>query len=124
MDEQLLSVFIGSSTEGLVVAREIELQLQEAAITTIWKDGVFGLGSGILESLMKVREQFDFAVMVLSPDDLGESRGKSYEYPRDNVIFELGLFMGRLGEKRVFIVHGQDENLIKISRLLFRRHAR
>jgi hypothetical protein len=72
---------------------------------------VFGLGSGILESLMKVREQFDFAVMVLSPDDLGESRGKSYEYPRDNVIFELGLFMGRLGEKRVFIVHGQNENL-------------
>jgi hypothetical protein len=111
MDEHLPSVFIGSSTEGLDVAREVELQLQQVAITTIWKDGVFGLGSGTLESLMAVLEQFDFAVMVLSPDDLLESRSQSYASPRDNVIFELGLFMGRLGRKRVFIVHEQDAHL-------------
>lgn len=111
MNEHMPSVFIGSSTEGLDVAREVELQLQRDAITTIWKDGVFGLGSGTLESLMKVLEQFDFAVMVLSPDDLIESRSQSYASPRDNVIFELGLFMGRLGRSRVFIVHEQDANL-------------
>ena len=111
MAEQLPSVFIGSSTEGLDVAREVELQLQRDAITTIWKDGVFGLGSGTLESLMTVLEQFDFAVMVLSPDDLVESRSQAYASPRDNVIFELGLFMGRLGRGRVFIVHEQDANL-------------
>lgn len=111
MDEHLPSVFIGSSTEGLDVAREVELQLQQVAITTIWKDGVFGLGSGTLESLMTVLEQFDFAVMVLSPDDMVESRSQSYASPRDNVIFELGLFMGRLGRKRVFIVHEEEKNL-------------
>lgn len=111
MNEHMPFVFIGSSTEGLDVAREVELQLQRDAITTIWKDGVFGLGSGTLESLMKVLEQFDFAVMVLSPDDLIESRDQSYASPRDNVIFELGLFMGRLGRSRVFIVHEQDANL-------------
>jgi predicted nucleotide-binding protein len=111
MTENKPSVFIGSSSEGLDVAREVELQLQRDAITTIWKDGVFGLGSGTLESLMKVLEQFDFAVMVLSPDDLTESRSQSYTSPRDNVIFELGLFMGRLGRSRVFIVHQQDESL-------------
>jgi hypothetical protein len=111
MEEQLPSVFIGSSTEGLDVAREVELQLQQVAIPNIWKDGVFGLGSGTLESLMTVLEQFDFAVMVLSPDDLVESRAQSYASPRDNVIFELGLFMGRLGRKRVFIVHEQEKNL-------------
>lgn len=111
MEQNLPSVFIGSSTEGIDVAREIELQLQRDAITTIWKDGVFGLGSGTLESLMKVLEQFDFAVMVLSPDDLTESRNQSYASPRDNVIFELGLFMGKLGRSRVFIVHEQDANL-------------
>ena len=111
MNEHVPSVFIGSSTEGLDVAREVELQLQRDAITTIWKDGVFGLGSGTLESLMKVLEQFDFAVMVLSPDDLIESRNQRYASPRDNVIFELGLFMGRLGRSRVFIVHEQDANL-------------
>jgi hypothetical protein len=86
MDAHMPSVFIGSSSEGLDVAREVELQLQRDSITTIWKDGVFGLGSNTLESLMKVLEQFDFAVMVLSPDDLIESRSQSYASPRDNVI--------------------------------------
>jgi hypothetical protein len=111
VNEQLPSVFIGSSTEGIDVAREVELQLQRDSITTIWKDGVFGLGRGSLESLMNVLEQFDFAVIVLSPDDLVESRGEGYASPRDNVIFELGLFMGRLGRSRVFIIHEQDANL-------------
>jgi predicted nucleotide-binding protein len=110
MNSQLPAVFIGSSTEGLDVAREIELQLQRDAVTTIWKDGVFGPTSGFLESLMNVLEQFDFAVMVLSPDDLIESRNQSSSSPRDNVIFELGLFMGRLGRSRVFIVYEQERN--------------
>jgi hypothetical protein len=111
MSEQLPSVFIGSSTEGLDVAREVELQLQRDAVTTIWKDGVFSLGDATLESLMKVLDQFDFAVMVLSPDDLVESRSESYASPRDNVLFELGLFMGKIGRSRVFIVREMDVNL-------------
>ena len=115
MNEHMPSVFIGSSTEGLDVAGEVELQLQRQATISpplIWKDGVFGLCSGTLESLMKVLEQFDFAVMVLSPDDLIESRSQSYASPRDNVIFELGLFYGQGSAlSRVFIVHEQDGNL-------------
>jgi hypothetical protein len=111
MTEQLPSVFIGSSTEGLDIAREVELQLQNDALTTIWKDGVFGLGRGTLESLMNALDQFDFAVMILSPDDMIESRSSSFASPRDNVIFELGLFMGRLGRSRTFIVHEKDINL-------------
>jgi hypothetical protein len=111
MQEQLPSVFIGSSSEGLSVAREVELQLQLDAVPTIWKDGVFGLGSSTLESLMRVLNEFDFALMVLSPDDLSEVRGQNFAAPRDNVIFELGLFMGRLGRERVFVVHEQSANL-------------
>jgi hypothetical protein len=111
MIDPLPSVFIGSSAEGLDVAREVELQLQRDAITTIWKNGVFGRGTGTLEALMHALDQFDFAIMVLSPDDLIESRDQSYASPRDNVLFELGLFMGRLGPSRVFIVHAEDANL-------------
>ncbi len=111
MTEQLPCVFIGSSSEGLDVAREVELQLQHDALTTIWKDGVFGLGSGTLETLMNAVDQFDFAITILSPDDLTESRSASFASPRDNVIFELGLFMGRLGRSRSFIVHEEDANL-------------
>jgi hypothetical protein len=104
-------VFIGSSAEGLDVAREIELHLQDHAVPTIWKDGVFGPGSGNLETLMNAIEQYDFAVLVLSPDDLIESRGERFASPRDNVIFELGLFMGRLGRTRAFVVHEVDAHL-------------
>jgi hypothetical protein len=85
--------------------------MQDSAIVTIWKDDVFGPGSGTLESLMRVLEQFDFAAMILSPDDTSEIRGQTYASPRDNVLFELGLFMGRLGPKRVFVVHEADVNL-------------
>jgi len=121
------SVFIGSSSEGLEVAREVELHLQADALTTIWKDGVFGLGSGTLESLINALEQFDFAIMILSPDDLLESRGTSYSSPRDNVLFELGLFMGRLGRSRTFIISEQEadlklpSDLAGITRATYRR---
>ena len=111
MSAQLPSVFIGSSTEGLDIAREVELQLQGEAETTIWKDDVFKPGSNFLETLMNLLVQFDFAVMVLSPDDLLHSRGQETTSPRDNVLFELGLFMGRLGRSRVFVVRQDDVNL-------------
>lgn len=76
MNEHMPSVFIGSSTEGLDVAREVELQLQRDAITTIWKDGVFGLGSGTLESLMKVLEQFDFGFDGVGPREISDMAWK------------------------------------------------
>jgi Predicted nucleotide-binding protein containing TIR-like domain len=60
---------------------------------------------------MNALEQFDFGIMVLSPDDLLESRNERFASPRDNVVFELGLFMGRLGRSRTFIVHEKDANL-------------
>src|SRR5262245_25387722 len=127
MNKQPPSLFIGSSSEGLDVAREVELQLEDEALVTIWKDGVFGLGEATLESLMNALDQFDFAVMVLTPDDLLESRGQNYASPRDNVIFELGLFMGRLGRSRTFILHEQNadlklpSDLAGITRVTYRR---
>jgi hypothetical protein len=52
MDEVLPSVFIGSSTEGIDVARGVELQLPRVANTTLWENGVFLPGTGNLETLM------------------------------------------------------------------------
>jgi hypothetical protein len=111
MPKLLPSVFIGSSTERLDIARDFEYQLQYDSETTIWKDGVFGLGFGTLEALMKIIDQFDFAILILSGDDLLESRNESFSSPRDNVLFELGLFMGKLGRSRVFIVYEEDSKL-------------
>jgi predicted nucleotide-binding protein len=46
----------------------------------------------------------DFAVVLLTPDDVGYSNGepmKAQSRARQNVIFELGYFIGRLGRSRV-----------------------
>jgi len=98
------STFIGSSREGVEVARAIELQLQHDAEVTLWTEGVFGLGEPALESLLNALERFDFAILVLSADDLMVTRDERLLGPRDNVLFELGLFMGRLGRPRTFVV--------------------
>jgi len=111
MSGSLPSLFIGSSTEDLDIAHEVGLHLENEALVTIWKDWGFGFGEATLESLMNALDQFDFAVMILNPNDLLESRGQDYKSPRDNVLFELGLFMGRLGRNRTFILHEQDADL-------------
>ena len=69
-----------------------------------------GLGLGTLETLVNSLNEFDFAVLVLTPDIL-TSRGASSDSPRDNVLLELGLFIGYLGRQRTFIVYNRDNNL-------------
>ncbi len=110
MQSDRLSVFIGSSKEGLGIAQAIQLELEEDAVCTIWYQGVFGLSNGTLESLENALPRFHFAILVLTPDDVAIVRGKEVQLPRDNVLFELGLFMGHLGRKRVFVVYCNGES--------------
>jgi hypoxanthine phosphoribosyltransferase len=100
-------IFIGSSTEGLPVAEEIQLALSGAASVSVWTNDVFRLSEFTLESLFKQLDRTDYAVFVLSDDDLVTVRRKQGYIPRDNVLFELGLFSGRLGRRKVFMVHPQ-----------------
>jgi hypothetical protein len=118
VEEQILpSLFIGSSKEGLDIARAVELNLGDGAEITIWSNGVFGLNEGYLESLVNALERFDFAALVLTPDDLVSSRDTISQAPRDNVMFELGLFMGRLGRNRTFVVCSDQSNIKMTSDL-------
>jgi predicted nucleotide-binding protein len=104
-------VFIGCSTEGLRYAKIIQLQLAHATRTAIWNQGVFGLSMGTLESLVAERSNWDYAILVLTPDDTRVKRAQEGPIPRDNVIFELGLFMGTLGREHVFMVVQRDTEL-------------
>jgi predicted nucleotide-binding protein len=97
------SVFVGSSSEGLNVARNIQALLDRECEVKLWDQGVFGLSTGTLESLVLALDEFDFAILVLTPDDMILSRGQEHPSARDNVLFELGLFMGGLGRPRTFI---------------------
>jgi hypothetical protein len=57
-----------------------------------------------IEALEEELGRCDFAVVTLTPDDRSEVRGQIRMTPRDNVLFELGLFMGRLGRERTYFV--------------------
>jgi predicted nucleotide-binding protein len=82
----------------------IARDLQFVADVTVWDQGVFSLSEGTLPALDAVADQSDFAVVVLTPDDVTTKRGQTYDVPRDNVLFELGFFMGRLGVERTYMV--------------------
>jgi hypothetical protein len=102
------SVFIGSSSEGLKIAKAVQVLLDSACEVELWTQGVFGLSQGTLESLLIAVTRFDFAVLVLTTDDLSISRGQEKNVARDNVLFELGLFMGALGRDRTFMLYDRS----------------
>jgi predicted nucleotide-binding protein len=105
------SIFIGSSKEGLPIAEAIQLGLDHDCQVTIWSQGVFGLSRGTLETLAEAVNRFDFAILVLTPDDLTLSRENLTPSPRDNVLLELGMFIGAIGRRRSFIVHDRTKDL-------------
>ena len=106
-------LFIGSSKANVAVARLVANRLEGdgSADVTVWDEGVFSLNKGFLEKLLAVLSEFDFAVLIWAPDDVTESKGESKASPRDNVIFECGLFMGAVGRERVFIISDQSVSL-------------
>jgi predicted Zn-dependent protease len=97
-------IFIGSSVEGLTVAYAIQQNLTHNAEPTVWDQGIFDLSKTTMESLSKAVDESDFGVFVFSPDDVTKMRGSDRNTVRDNVIFEFGLFTGKLGRDRVFFV--------------------
>jgi len=97
-------IFIGSSTEALDIAYAIQESLEYDSNPTVWTQGIFELSSNSLDDLIKALDNFDFGIFVFKPDDITEMRSQKLNTVRDNVIFELGLFIGRLGKKRVFFV--------------------
>lgn len=106
-----LEVFIGSSGEavksGLVstIYDLLDKKIGNTAHLTQW-NWAFGLGDTNIEALEKAAKASDFAILVLTPDDLGSSRGKmDVPVPRDNVVFEMGLFMGALGRDRCHVIN-------------------
>ncbi len=105
------TLFVGSSSEGLDLARAVRSLLTDDAVVTLWNEGLFTLSNTFIESLVNVVPQFDFAAIVLTPDDLLKSRQLTALGPRDNVLFELGLFMGRLGRSRTFVIRPGGEQV-------------
>jgi predicted nucleotide-binding protein len=112
-------VFVGSSVEALPIAREIQNGLShDPFIVQLWTDGVFRASRDSVDSLIASVKKADFAVLVLTADDTLISRDAEHRAPRDNCIFELGLFMGALGRDRTFIVKPRGVDIKLPSDLL------
>jgi len=97
-------VFLGCSSKAKDIARFIQSDLQDIAQIKPWYQGVFEAGDYVLERLLTIVREFDFGVFLITPDDIGEFKGKRYLIARDNVLFEAGVFFTQLGRKRTLLV--------------------
>jgi len=112
------TVFIGCASEGLRIAQAIQYNLRDAAFPEIWNENIFQLSETTIEGLTRMAHTYDFAVLVFTAHDVTQSRKVTKRAPRDNVVFETGLFMGALEPKRVFIVKPARADLKLPSDLL------
>lgn len=107
-----IRVFVISSVEALDVARKIQDALaHDGFVVRLWTDDVFKVASYAIESLETELDDSDFAVAVAHSDDMTLFRGHDWPAPRDNVVFELGMFMGRLGRKRAILMEPREEKV-------------
>lgn len=107
-----IRVFLISSVEALDVARAVHTALDYATFDVIpWNEGVFRVTSYTLKTLEDEVDRADFAIAIAHGDDEVHSKKTDWPAPRDNVIFELGLFMGRLGTDRAILMEPRDDKV-------------
>jgi CRP/FNR family transcriptional regulator, cyclic AMP receptor protein len=104
-------LFIISSSEAKPIAHALRDGLERDVFIKVWDEGVFFAGGYPLEALEAEVAQADFAVAVAEADDIIDTRGMRAPTVRDNVLFELGLFMGKLTRHRSILVHPAIKDL-------------
>ncbi len=108
-------VFLGSSGQQERLLQALTRGLQDIADVDPWTT-VFNPGVSTLDRLVELTREVDFAAFVFAQDDW-TTRGASPDAepgeasPRDNVVFEAGLFGGALGIRRTFILHANGAKL-------------
>lgn len=106
-------VFLICSAEALEIAECIRAGLDhEDATIEIWSDEqIFPAGGYPIEALERAVDDADFGIAIAQPDDLVRSRHRQASVPRDNVIFELGFFLSRLGRRRTLLLVPRGESV-------------
>src|SRR5262249_45538975 len=110
-------IFLGSSGQQAKLLEALTRGLEEVARVDPWTTS-FNPGTTTLERLLELTRQVDFAAFVFARDDwtsassaASSSPGPGQASPRDNVVFEAGLFGGVLGMRRTFILHANGAKL-------------
>jgi len=105
-------IFLGSSGKQAKLLQQIQRGLEEVAEVEPWMI-TFNPGRNTLDRLVELSQQVDFAAFVFAQDDWTETDAAQAgeASPRDNVVFEAGLFGGALGIRRTFILHANGAKL-------------
>src|SRR6516165_6307700 len=105
-------IFLGSSGEQAKLLRAIARGLSEVADVEPWTT-TFNPGRSTLDRLVELSQEVDFAAFVFAQDDwtTTDASESGQASPRDNVVFEAGLFGGALGIRRTFIIHATGSKL-------------
>jgi hypothetical protein len=98
------SLFVGSSSESRRIAEAVQRNLSAVVDVTVWTQVGFELSKSTLSTLLREVRRYDYAAFVFAPDDVVRLRKQSLLATRDNVMFELGMFMSVLGPERCFFL--------------------
>jgi hypothetical protein len=93
--------FIGSSGLKYELVEAIADRLGDHVDARPWKT-TFPVGRMTLQVLVEEARKVDFGIFVFGADD---RLAADVSIPRDNVLYEAGLFAGALGTERCLIVH-------------------
>jgi hypothetical protein len=105
-------IFLGSSGKQAELLEAIAQGLEDVAEVEPWMT-TFNPGRGTLDRLVELSQQVDFAAFAFAQDDwtTTDASQSGEASPRDNVVFEAGLFGGALGIRRTFILHADGAKL-------------
>src|SRR4029453_448008 len=110
-------IFLGSSGKQEKLLQAMTRGLSDIAHIEPWTTS-FNPGTSTLDPLPELPREVDFATFVFAQDDWTTSSpsdssqpGSGQASPRDNVVFEAGLFGGVLGMRRTFILHASGAKL-------------
>jgi len=110
-------IFLGSSGKQAALVQALTRGLKDVAHVDPWTTS-FNPGTTTLERLVELAHEVDFAAFAFAQDDWTAVNTSAtpppdsgQASPRDNVVFEAGLFGGVLGMRRTFILHARGSKL-------------
>ena len=109
-------IFLGSSGKQEKLLQALTRGLEDVAHVEPWTTS-FNPGTTTLERLVELANEVDLAAFAFARDDWTAASqpsspptGSGQASPRDNVVFEAGLFGGVLGMRRTFILHATSRS--------------
>lgn len=107
-------LFIGSAGESLELVEALHGLLERDAEVTPWHLAFTDPNRYVLETLVDRLHRSDFGVFIFAPSDRLQMRDTTYQAVRDNVLFELGLFIGSLGRERSLFIAPRERDGLRL----------